>query len=560
VTFETLSTMSVMFAQIIFWALNNACFQHSIREKSTFILYTTFSKLISVSDLENSTIAMKQDIVRMFCKIDNKRMNISFSNAFYVSKCSLNLINFDQLDEIRCFMSYKSNLFTIEDQNIIAKKRVNNVFFFELWKHVNYNFIITFIVDNLIEQFVKSSFTINKKTLNVWHVRLEHLREQNVRRLAKMSKRMNLIKSVANKDFCESCIVIKQKTESHNNSVILDKHFLNLMWSDFVQSSVFNDKIKYFVTFLCDFTKRSVIYVLRVKFDTFDAFRHFQQHNEHENNRVRRFRIDWKEKYFSDEFDNHRFEHDIEWKSIVSKTSKQNEVVERLRQIFMSMINIMLKNVDLNDKWWIELIKTINYLRNRFSVTNKSITFYEIDTKRKSSFAHLRRIEITNYAMKRKSITKWKKLALRSFSTVLVEYENNHIYRMLRLNEIIYRVSSVIWIKKKREESFFVEILSEISAKRLIIESIESSTKKQVFESNSIIILIFSSQFNQVIVVSLSSTLSTERVNTSSIESVSTTFSTLSVLNRHFELRYRLDFSDSLDLLIMKCIKNVIDF
>jgi hypothetical protein len=73
-----------------------------------------------------------------------------------------------------------------------------------------------------------------------------------------------------------------------------------------------------------------MIYVLRVKFDTFDVFRHFQQHNDHENNRIRRFRIDWRKKYFNDEFNNHRFEQDIEWKLIVSKTSKQNEIVERL--------------------------------------------------------------------------------------------------------------------------------------------------------------------------------------------------------------------------------------
>ncbi len=137
------------------------------------------------------------------------------------------------------------------------------------------------------------------------------------------------------------------------------------------------------------------------------------------------------------------------------------------------MIIIMFKNVDLNDKWWIELIKTINYLRNRFSMIDRSITSYEIDTRKKLFFAHLRRIEIIDYVMKRKSITKWKKLISRSFSIVLVKYEENHIYRMLRFNEIIYRVLSVIWIKKKREESFFVEI-----SKRSIFESTESSTKK----------------------------------------------------------------------------------
>jgi hypothetical protein len=281
---------------------------------------------------------------------------------------------------------------------------------------------------------------------------------------------MNLIKFVANKNSCESCVVIKQKVESHNNLVIFDKHFLNLMWSDLVQSFVFHDKVKYFVTFLCNFIKRSMTYVFRFKSNTFDVFRHFQQHNEHENNRVRRLRTNWKKKYFNNEFDNHRFEHDIKWKLIVSRTLKQNEIVERLKQIFMTMISIMLKNVDLNDKWWIELIKTINYFRNRFSITNKSIISFEIDTKKKFSFTHLRRIKTTSYVIKRKSITKWKKLALKSFFVVLVNYEKNHIYRMLRFNEIIYRVSFVISIKKKRKKLFL--FISETSIKRSIIESI----------------------------------------------------------------------------------------
>jgi hypothetical protein len=133
--------------------------------------------------------------------------------------------------------------------------------------------------------------------------------------------------------------------------VIFDKHSLNLMWSDLVEFSIFNNKTWYFVTFLCDFIKRSVIYVLCVKSNTFEAFRHFQLHNEHENNRVRRFCTNWETKYSNNEFDDYRFEHDIEWESIVSEILEQNEIVERLKQIIMLTINIMLKNVDLNDKW-----------------------------------------------------------------------------------------------------------------------------------------------------------------------------------------------------------------
>jgi hypothetical protein len=148
------------------------------------------------------------------------------------------------------------------------------------------------------------------------------------------------------KKSCKSCIVVKQKFESHKSFVIFDKHFLNLIWSDLIEFFVSNDKIKYFVTFLCDFIKRSVIYVIRVKLNTFEAFKHFQLHNEHENNRVRRFCTNWKRKYSNNEFDDYRFKHDIEWKSIVSKIFEQNEIVVRLKQIIMLMINIMLKNVD----------------------------------------------------------------------------------------------------------------------------------------------------------------------------------------------------------------------
>jgi hypothetical protein len=121
---------------------------------------------------------MKQNIVKLFCKIDNKRMNISFSNSFYVLECFFNLIHFDQLND-RCSMTYKSEMFIVENQNIITRKRVNNVFFFELWKHVNYNFVITFIVDNFeqISQIVNLDFVVfesidsrlsmNKTILNI---------------------------------------------------------------------------------------------------------------------------------------------------------------------------------------------------------------------------------------------------------------------------------------------------------------------------------------------------------------------------------------------------------
>jgi hypothetical protein len=130
----------------------------------------------------------------LFCKINDRRINISFSNAFFL-ECSFNLISFNQLND-RCSMTYKFEMFIVENQNIIARKRVNNVFFFDLWKYVNYNFVITFIVDNfeqiyqiVVFESIDSRFSMNKTILNIYHVRLKYLKKQNMRRLTKMSKK-----------------------------------------------------------------------------------------------------------------------------------------------------------------------------------------------------------------------------------------------------------------------------------------------------------------------------------------------------------------------------------
>jgi hypothetical protein len=128
ISFEILTIMSAMFRHVAYWSLNMICFQHNVRNKLMFIFYMIFSKLIFVNDLKNSTIIIKQDIVKLFCKINNKQMNISSSNAFYVFECFFNLINFDQLNDL-CLITYKFKMFIVENQNITTRKRVNNVFF-----------------------------------------------------------------------------------------------------------------------------------------------------------------------------------------------------------------------------------------------------------------------------------------------------------------------------------------------------------------------------------------------------------------------------------------------
>jgi hypothetical protein len=122
---------------------------------------------------------------------------------------------------------------------------------------------------------------------------------------------------------------------------------------------------------------------------------------------------------------------------------------------------------------------------------------------------------------------------------------------MLRINEIIYRASSIIWIKEKHNDYLTTHE-----------GFVKNSTKKQISESSHFIIkrnkLLNHFLWSFTSISKSVSSSSTTRINTSII--IFASFQISSALKRHLEFRYRFDFSNSLNLLILKCMKNVIDF
>jgi hypothetical protein len=164
---------------------------------------------------------------------------------------------------------------------------------------------------------------------------------------------------------------------------------------------------------------------------------------------------------------NYTLKCNIKWKFIILEILEQNEVVKRLEQILMNMINAMLKNADLSNKWWIELIKTINYLRNRSSIVNRDVIFYETINDVKLILSNLQQIETINYVITRKLATRWKKFQNRAFQTVFVDYEKDHIYRMLISNETIIAFSQSFEktrnVSKKSSRKFFRSSKNKLS-------------------------------------------------------------------------------------------------
>jgi hypothetical protein len=81
---------------------------------------------------------------------------------------------------------------------------------------------------------------------------------------------------------CESCLTMKGKRRPHNHPIEPGKHNIELIYSDVVGPMPVKgyDGSRYLVTFSCDRSKMSRVYLIKSKGEVTDCFIHFKKHYE----------------------------------------------------------------------------------------------------------------------------------------------------------------------------------------------------------------------------------------------------------------------------------------
>ena len=266
------------------------------------------------------------------------------------------------------------------------------------------------------------------------------------------------------KNSCFFCDKKVDKTKSHKNRIASSRHQVdfiheNLMSFFFVRdyNDVFyvtvwmNDKIKIFHVDIL-FNKKN--------FEILISFKGFLNRIKHDMNKCIRIRMNNEREYFNDDFINYINEKSIRLKFIIVENSQMNETVERLNQTFIRKTNIFFKNNDLHFKWWLELINAVNHLRNICSVKNlinnnkKSITSYETFTNHSYNYNFFRRINQKDEYQIIKFSTSYKKFDDYKVSNVLINYKNEHIYRVIIKAKKFKRCFNVEWYDSFSKMSF----------------------------------------------------------------------------------------------------------
>jgi hypothetical protein len=122
----------------------------------------------------------------------------------------------------------------------------------------------------------------------------------------------------------------------------------------------------YFLTFIDDYSRKTWVYFLKHKYETFDKFKEFKALVEKQSGlSIKKLRLDEGGEYKSIEFLEYCRYHGIKKQFTTSYTPQHNGVAEQKNRTIMDMAKSMLKGKNLSNEYWAEVVDCVVYILNR---------------------------------------------------------------------------------------------------------------------------------------------------------------------------------------------------
>lgn len=268
-------------------------------------------------------------------------------------------------------------------------------------------------------------------TSNLWHFRLGHLNLNDMKRLMNQSKLNGLNKINSGLSFCECCVLSKQTRQPFPvNKNTRSTRILELIHSDVCSmTNPAYDGTKYFVAFVDDYSRASMVYCIERKSEVLQKFKEFLSMAEAFHGcRVAKLKTDNGGEYTSKEFHEFCRVKGIQLIYTVPHNPEMNGVAERLNRTLQDKARAMLLSSGLEDKFWNEAIQTANYLKNRsptaaFGQQFADKTPADIWFGKQQDISHLRIFGSTCYNFLPEC--KREKLEARSFKCIMLGYASS---------------------------------------------------------------------------------------------------------------------------------------
>ena len=394
-----------------YWIIDSGCTSHVTHDRSIFTSYTpssTMSKL-DLGANSSATIIGRGDVRLDLCMPDGSTKPCLVKNVLHVPDLRYQLLSVSAMSKLGVnvqFDASSARLVRTSDSSTVGTGTFRNGLY---------------TLDCTVPP---SKTTPNQPpvalvtSMQTWHERLAHV---NVAGIKSMVAR-GVVKGVdiapsTTEDNCVGCVLGK----SHRAPIpkVSDSRAtqpLQLVHSD-VSGPIEVESIggaKYFVSFIDDYSKWTVVYFMRRKSEVLECFKHFKALAEkHTNAKVGKLHIqefhadglnhtdeltlkvlrsDNGGEYLSNDFKHFLTANGIHHQLTVAYTPQQNGVAERMNRTLLDLVRSMLHHKSLPKHFWAEALATAVYVRNR--VTSRSlpsnITPYHLWFGKVPDLSHMR--------------------------------------------------------------------------------------------------------------------------------------------------------------------------
>lgn len=245
--------------------------------------------------------------------------------------------------------------------------------------------------------YVTTTADVKQQTM-LWHCRLGHANFGKIKSMVANTTNLYrepfLLKKVE-KQFCEACVFGKHHRLPYSDSnPMRATKLLELVHSDLcgpMSTSTFGGA-KYILTFIDDWSRYLVVYLIKLKSQTLACFREYVTYAQRQTGALLKIlRSDNGGEYTSDAFVDYCKELGIARQYTVPYTSSQNPIAELTNRRLQETAKSMLKLAGLSRGYWGEAVATAAYVINRLPTSvYQGATPYERWTTHKPCINHLR--------------------------------------------------------------------------------------------------------------------------------------------------------------------------
>lgn len=340
------------------WCIDSGCTGHMCNDKH---IIQGFMRLDSELNLANNESTQIAGAGKVSISVDtgSEERRIDIEKVFYVSDLRTNLLSVAKMTDRGFEVHFKKNCaVVIDEKNKIHMRadRVGNLY------HVR------------MSQNGANNAEVAKKPIDMWHERLGHLNERDLKAMSKSA----LVHGLSFKDSeklseCEICISEKQTcTPFPKGNADRTSELLEIVHTDVcgpMRQQSFGGK-KYFVTFIDDNSRWCEVYFIANKSDVLRVFKEYKAYVEKfTGKKIKNLQSDNGREYVNNEFDDFLKKEGIKRRLTAPYTPQQNGISERKNRTLIEMARCMMRQAGSPPAFWAEAVHTANYIRNRCPTT-----------------------------------------------------------------------------------------------------------------------------------------------------------------------------------------------